>query len=254
MAFIRHTALAVNCGYARVCIHRNSNPERGTGSHARQSIDTTKRMTNFKEQFSSTYCFPEGYFDVKGKNKMTQFERDCNKILDSFGTKFLAGGDKESYLNTFSHSKWHKLSVAERKQHTLANCARCFELHKDSQHSFPLKPFYHHKPIITVDQDALRRQNIKKVTTSVLTELNCVYEVETSTSFTDAVVRNKSSGLEKKKDAKDKKKDKVKVSQISIDMTKHWARFARQLSQISIDMTKHWARFARQLYRKSQLT
>ena len=80
MACVRHVALVVNCGYARECIYRNSNPKR-TGPHARQTIDTSKRMTNFKDQFSSTCCFPEGYFDVIGKKNMRQFERDCSKIL-----------------------------------------------------------------------------------------------------------------------------------------------------------------------------
>ena len=39
----------------------------------------------------------------------------------------------------------------------------------------------------------------KKFTAGVLTELNRVYEVEASTSFTDALVRTNTSGLEKKK-------------------------------------------------------
>ena len=103
--FHRQVALLVNCGYARVCIYRNSNPQR-KGKHARQTIDTLKRMTNFKEQFSDTYHFPEGYFDVNGKDNMTQFDRDCNKILDGFKSKFPTGANKESYLETFSHSSY----------------------------------------------------------------------------------------------------------------------------------------------------
>ena len=66
---------------------------------------------------------------------------------------------------------------------------------------FPLKPFYRHKPVdpvVTVNQDAIQRLGVKKFTTGVLTELNRVYEVEASTSFTDALVKTKSSGLEKK--------------------------------------------------------
>ena len=136
-------ALIVNCGYARVCIHQNSSPE-STGRRARESIDTSKRMINFKEQFSGTYNFPEGYFTVSDGHNRTQFDRDCNKILDGFRFKFL---DRESYLTTFSnYSKWCELSVAEKKLHTLTKCARCYELHQKSQISFPLKPIYHHKP------------------------------------------------------------------------------------------------------------
>ncbi len=223
MACVRQVSLIVNCGYARGCIYENSNPKR-TGQHARQTIDTAKRLTNFTGQFNSTYCFPEGYFNVSGKDNMTQFDRDCNKILDGFKSKFPGVGDKESYLDTFSRSEWCKLSVAERKRHSLTKCARCFELHKERQLSFPLKPHYHHKPIVTVDQDALQRLGVKKFTTGVLTELNRVYETAASTSFTDALVRTNSSGLEKKKSQKDKRKEKARIQkQLTKSVNDHFA-------------------------------
>lgn len=191
-------------------IYRNSNPER-TGKHARQAIDVSRRQSSFKDQFSGIYSFPENYFSVYSKSNTTKFDRDCNRILDGFKSKFLVGGDRESYLNTFSHSKWCELPLAERRQHSLSECARCYELHKERQHSFPLKPDYHHKPLVTVDQDAMKRLGVKKFTTGVLTELNRVYEVEASTSFTDALVKNNSSGLEKKKDLKEKRREKLKL-------------------------------------------
>ena len=114
MACVCQFALAVNCGYARVCIYQNSNPQR-SGQYARQSIDRSNRATNFKEQFGGTYCFPEGYFTTIGKKNMTQFDRDCNKILDGFQSKFPVGADKEGYINTFSRSKWCELSVGKEK-------------------------------------------------------------------------------------------------------------------------------------------
>ena len=123
---------------------------------------------------SAIYCFPDGYFDVRDKNK----------------------------------------------QHSLYKCARCFELHQNSQLSFPLKPTYHHnepiitvnqEPIITVNQDTVKKLGIKKFATSVLTELNWVCENEASTSFTDALVSINSSGLEKKKGKRDKRREKVKL-------------------------------------------
>ena len=126
MACIRRVSLIVNCGYAHVSIYQNSNPDR-MGQHARQEIDVSKRKIDFRGQFS-TYSFPDNYFEVSGKDKTTQFERDCNKILDSFKLKFLAGGrgDREKYLDTFSIARWHELPVAERKEHSLSNCIRCF--------------------------------------------------------------------------------------------------------------------------------
>ena len=142
---------------------------------------------------------------------MTQFDWHCNKILDGYKLKFPLGADKESYLDTFSHSKWCELPENEQKQHSLAKCASCYELHQNSQLSFPLKPTYHHKPIVMVDQDALKRLGVITFTSGVLTELNRVYEAEASASFTNALVITKSSGLEHKKNKKDKRREKIKV-------------------------------------------
>ena len=93
MDCIRRVALVVNCGYACVCIYQNSNPERTTGQ-SRLTIDIAKRQTSFKDQFTSTYCFLADYFIVKSKST-TQFDRDCNKILDGFMNKF-SGCSRES--------------------------------------------------------------------------------------------------------------------------------------------------------------
>lgn len=166
-------------------------------------------MTNFGGQFS----FPDNYFEIGGKDKATQFDRDCTKILDSFKLKFLAGGrgDRQKYLSTFFIARWHELSVAERKEHSLSNCIRCFEKYYDCQHSFPLKPMFTHKPPVVVDQDALQRQGIKKFTCNVLTELNWAYELETSTSFSDAVAATRSSCLQKKLTPEEKRKETTQL-------------------------------------------
>ena len=188
--------------------YENSEPER-TGPNARQSIDTDKRARAFRQQFS-TYSFPDKYFEVSGKDGTTQFDRDCDRILDSFKSKFLAGAqdDRKGYLDTFSLAKWHELPVAERKQHSLSNCVSCFLKHFNRQCSFPMKPVYQHKPSVVVDEAAFQRQGLAKFTDNVLTELNRVYEHEAGTSFNDAVVLNKSSGLQKRTD---KRAEMVKV-------------------------------------------
>ena len=228
MAFVSHVPLSFNCGYARVCIYQNSNPKR-TGQNAQETIDTSKRMQKFREQFSSTYHhLPDSYFTIETrKDNMTQFDRDCQKILAGFKSKFLAGGDRETYLNTFSQSKWYQLSVEERKQHSLAKCVRCFELHKDSQQSIPLKPIYEHTPIIKVDTDALKNMGVKEFTDRVFAELSQLYEVEASTSFTDALVKVKSSGLEKKQSQHEKRKEKIRVQkELTKTVNDHFAENA----------------------------
>ena len=81
-------------------------------------------------------------------------------------------------MNTFSKSKWCALPVTERSQH----CVRCYELHKDRQQYFPLKPTYQPaETVVTVKQGAMQRLGVKRFTNSVIAELNRVYEDEAST-------------------------------------------------------------------------
>ena len=102
-----------------------------------------------------------------------------------------------------------------------------FELHKDSQLYFPLKPCYHHKPILSIDEDALQRLGVKKFTSGVMEELNRVYESRASTSFADAVVSTSSSGLVKKKSQSEKRKEKAKVQkEITKAVNEHFAEKA----------------------------
>ena len=156
-----------------MCIYQNYDLQR-TGTSSCQTIDIAKRQANFKEQFSGTYCFPAEYFDVKGKN-MSQFDRDCNKILDGFTKEFPPQCNKESYLNISSKSKWCALPATERSQHSLSNCVRCYELHKDRQQYFPLKPTYQPaETVVTVNQGAMQRLGVKRFTNSVLAAKSCV--------------------------------------------------------------------------------
>ena len=97
-----------------------------------------------------------------------------------------------------------------------ANCARCAELHSNRQSSFPLKPQYIPRPLVVLDQNALQRQGVKKFTSSVLMELNKVYELEVGSSFTDAVAETKSSGLEKKR-SKSEKIEEVKEVMVAVN-------------------------------------
>lgn len=214
MVFIRQPSLIVNCGYARVSIHKNSNPDR-TGRNARKNIDVSNRANHFRSQFDGcpSYGIPDGYFEPTGKNNFSQFDRDCNKILDGFLQKFREiGHTRESYLQMFSFVKWSQLPDSEKAKHTLSNCLRCFELHKTYQLSFPMKPTYHPdpdpKPAITLNQEAFQKEGVKTFTRSVLTELNRVFESEASTSFTDALLQDKSLGLERKKTRAEKRREK----------------------------------------------
>lgn len=200
MACIRKTALIVNCGYARACIHKNSR----NGRKSRQTIDTQKRLANFKLQFGAhpEYGIPIRYFEEIGN---CQFDRDC---MDGFKSKFRdeLAMNRDLYLSTFSLAQWSALPSTEKKGHTLSNCVRCYEMHEEQQRSFPLKPLYQPQPVLVVNQGALQRQGIKTFTGNVLKELNRVYEDEATTSFTDSLLKTKSLGLERKKTANEKRK------------------------------------------------
>ena len=127
---IRRPSLIVNCGYARVCIYANSNPNH-TGCNARRDIDIARRSQKFQEQFGTlpTYSIPEEYFTPTSADHLTQFDRDCTKILDGFHRmKFRGGLNRESYLTRFSLAEWCELALSEKEQHTMSRCTRCFQL------------------------------------------------------------------------------------------------------------------------------
>lgn len=215
MSIIRHVSLHVNCGYARVSIYENSRQTQAAGCRARKAIDTDKRVQHFRSQFSvcPNYGIPAHYFTPQHKKSCCQFDRDCDKILDGFKSKWRSDFkiDRESYLQKFSSAKWSELSNAEKIHHTLGNCTRCWELHQQHQQCFPLKPIYQPTPAVSIDRNALRRQGIKKFTSKALCELNTIYEEEAGTSFTDALTRDRSIGLERKKTPYEKKKEKRNI-------------------------------------------
>ena len=90
----------------------------------------------------------------------------------------------------------------------MSKCVRCYENACEHQESFPLKPLYHPQPVLVVDRCALKRQGTKKFTSNALAELNSVYTDEINTTFRDAILKEKSLGLENKKNTYERKKKK----------------------------------------------
>lgn len=218
MPGFRKASLIINCGYARVCIFQNSNPKGTVGRNARQNIDIAQRSDTFKARFSRYphYGIPNDYFIPTGKDQRSPFDRDSAKILDGFQSKFRneIGYSRESYLQEFSLMKWSNLTSSEKQQHTMSNCMRCFQLAKDHQHYFPLKPVYEPQPVIAVNKDALQHQGIKAFTSNVCSELNSVYSDEAGSSFADSLVQVKSLQLEHKKTKAEKKKEKKHMQKV----------------------------------------
>ena len=92
--------------------------------------------------------------------------------------------------------------------HTMSNCVRCYESYAQYQQVFPLKPFYQPNPIVQIDTDAIKRQGTKKFTSSIVSELDSVFTQQTNITFREALVKDKSYGLERKKTQYEKKKEK----------------------------------------------
>ena len=92
--------------------------------------------------------------------------------------------------------------------HTMSNCARYYESYAQYQQVFPLKPFYQPKPVIQIDTDAMERQGTKKFTSNVLSALDLVFTEQTNMTFREALLKDKSLGLENKKSQYEERKEK----------------------------------------------
>ena len=89
MSAIKYISLQVNCGYARVSIYLNSMQTKGS-CLSRKGTDREKRVLSFRSQFSGVpnYGIPENYFEVNPSNKLSLFDKACDKILDGFKSKW----------------------------------------------------------------------------------------------------------------------------------------------------------------------
>ena len=176
------------------------------GRNARQQINYLERQEKFKAQFTHpSFGIPANYFTPSSKDRKC---RDCDKILDGFVMTFTYDISREAYLREFSLKKWAKLPSSEKVQHTLSKCTRCFEKHQRHQLLFLLKPVYHPEPVITIDRDILHRQGTKVFTSNVVSELNRVLSDEVGSTFTEALLQNKSLRLERKKNSTEKRREK----------------------------------------------
>ena len=74
---------------------------------------------------------------------------------------------------------------------------------------FPLKPFYQPKPIVQIDTDAMKRQGAKiHLKHGFSTRLGVYRTDQHDMMFREALLKDKSLGLENKKSQYEKRKDK----------------------------------------------
>ena len=89
---------------------------------------------------------------------------------------------KAKYFDTFTLKKWEKMSVADRKKHTVSKCYACSMQFTEIQRSFPLKPFFE---VSIVNPQLCSSKNAKFEAKVVLKELNGVFVTKHNKSFTD---------------------------------------------------------------------
>ena len=146
-------SLIVNCGYARTTIYMNS--KQNDSSATSITVNREQRIRVFRSQFSSCSNFgiPDRYFDPKGKEGLSQFDQDCDKVVKAFKSKWPSGCNihKEEYLTKFSNAKWSELSNVEKSRHTLSNCTKCHKSYFTYHRAFPLKPFYQPSPLVQIE-------------------------------------------------------------------------------------------------------
>ena len=107
----------------------------------RAAIDKTKRLKCFSTLFK--HCSIQPSLNVvKLSKSITYFDDYCDYILNAFGKYKSDMSSKKAYLGTFALSKWEKMSIADRKQHTISKCYTCCIKFNELQQSFPAQPVF----------------------------------------------------------------------------------------------------------------
>ena len=131
-------SLVLNCGFARVAILNLSSVS--CGHHRSDISDKAARFDCFLKVFKHRNVLPSLMSLKNGNsNSTTYFDAYCNHILDAIHKRAWSG--KQKYFDTFSVKKWEKMSVADRRIHTVLKCYACSMQYTEIQRSFPLKPF-----------------------------------------------------------------------------------------------------------------
>ena len=200
---IRYASLTVNCGFARAAI-RELTPCN------RKDLKLDDRATKFHSLYKGyKFAIPDDYFTYKSEKKsQSQFNRDSEKILKGFATKWHPHNARREYEQHFSIAKWHALSAADKSSHTLSNCTACFTQFYEQQKQFPLKPIFQPSSVLTFDQDMVQQMPEKQLVQATLDQLDQVFQEGYHHSFTEAAIKHGKRQLERKRSKNEKKKER----------------------------------------------
>ena len=196
------TTPAINCGFARCAIRELTT----------RNTDKVKRAFEFHELFKDcpNYGIEESYFDKIGTND-SLFNRHCSKIIDSWQKKWHPKESRLDYERTFAISKWKELPDDEKQLHTLSCCHQCHKLHLDTQSKFPQKPIFQPTPIISLNDEELKRIGAKDGTKGVLKTLNQSFREAFNQPFTDTLLTHGESQLQRKPTQAEMKKRRRQI-------------------------------------------
>ena len=134
------------------------------------------------------------------------------------------------YKRTFAISKWKELPNDKKQLHTLSCCHQCHKLHLDTQFKFPQKLVFQPTPIISFNDEELKRIGAKDGTKGVLRTLNQSLREAFNQPFTDTLLRHGESQLQ------------LKPTQV--EMKKKWQQIYRKCWDKENDRLKKTASMA----------
>ena len=229
--------MQINCGYARTAIRELSATKKGSG---RKNIDRTKRATDFKTIFSlPAYGLTDDLFDCH-KSGCSRFDYLCECTLNAFAKKWHPPNTRLQYIETFSITKWNKLTNAVKENHSLGNCNACYSLHLLLQQAFPDKPIYQPQIEVNISQLGTEKDSARKV----LAQLNPIWQSQYSHSFTEAIpsVAPECNLVQKKTRTEQKRKDRHQKRKIVKDINE---QFRQETSMLVLAEAESQASYVR---------
>ena len=115
-----------DCGFARVAVKQSFKKKNG-----KPEMDKAKRMASY-------LAFFDGKNEENFRVNQKVFHTKSRILVNNFNKWLQNPDEKRKYMEHFSSNAWSKLSVMQRKEHSISNCKACVLEHQSYQETFPL--------------------------------------------------------------------------------------------------------------------
>jgi hypothetical protein len=182
------------------------------GKH-RSAIDRKELTEKFLQLFASGGFLTKPPEYWQDGSRFSAFDKHVSYILDCFSKPWESAEIRKEYISSFSIDGWSGLSLEQCLQHTMSKCAACANNLFHLQKAFPTSPYYSPSPIVEVTIPP--KTSECEVTRTALKELNKSYQTNFRHTFVHSALKvcGKSEGIERRKSAAEKKKEKRKWQQ-----------------------------------------